>query len=270
MNIIFLLKCIILGIVQGITEPLPISSSGHIAIVGYLINAKELVNKIDFSILLNFGSLISILIIFRKEIIELIIDSFNFIFKKEKSCKQSFNYVIMIVIATIPAGIAGLLLKDKIDKLLSSSPKIIGISLIVTAIFLYLIKDFKGKKHERDLTIIDSIIIGFCQAIALIPGISRSGATITGGLFRKLDRESAFKFSFMLYIPISIATVILDIKEFSVENNKLLLAYIIATIVSAILTYISTKIFRNIVIKGKMIYFVIYCLIIGSAIILFL
>lgn len=270
MNIIFLIKCVVLGIVQGLTEPLPISSSGHVVIIGNLIGAKDLVDEIDFSILLNFGSLIAILIIFRKEIIDLIVGTFKYIFKKDKTCVNSFKYVMMMIIATIPAGLIGLLLKDFIDEVLGNYPKIIGISLLVTAFFLFLIKDFKGKKKSKDITVIDSIVVGLCQAVALLPGISRSGATITGGLFRKLDRETAFKFSFMLYIPISLATLVLDIKDFNFSNTAVLIPYIIATIIAGILTYVATKLFKNMVIKGKLMYFVIYCILVGTVVILFI
>ena len=270
MNIIFLIKCIILGIVQGITEPLPISSSGHVAIIGKLINAKELVDEMNFSILLNFGSLVAILFIFREEIIDLIKGTFKYIFKKDKSHINDFKYVIAMIIGTIPVGLAGILLKDIIEDTLGKFPKIIGISLLITAVFLFIIKDYKGRKKSKDITFIDALVVGLCQVIALLPGISRSGATITGGLFRNLNRKAAFKFSFMLYIPVSLATMVLDIKDFNFSEKSTLIPYIIATIISGILTYFSTKIFKNIVEKGKLIYFVIYCAIVGTLVILFI
>ena len=266
----FFIKCIILGIVQGITEPLPISSSGHVAIIGNLINAKELVDEMNFSILLNFGSLIAILILFREEIIDLIVGTFRFIFKKDKERKSDFIYVIMMVIGTIPVGLAGIILKDFIEDKLGKYPKIIGIGLIITAIFLFIIKDFKGKKKSKQITFFDALTVGLCQVVALLPGISRSGATITGGMFRNLSRKTAFKFSFMLYIPVSLATMVLDIKDFDFSNKTTLIPYIIATIISAILTYFSTKIFKNIVEKGKLIYFVVYCAIVGTLVLIFI
>lgn len=266
----FFIKCLILGIVQGITEPLPISSSGHVAIIGNLINAKDLVDEMNFSILLNFGSLIAIMILFRNEIIDLAVGTFRFIFKKDKECKSDFNYVLMMVIGTIPVGLAGLLLKDHIDKLLETFPKIIGIGLIITAIFLFIIKDYRGRKKSKQITIKDALVVGLCQVVALLPGISRSGSTITGGMLRKLSRKTAFKFSFMLYIPVSLATMVLDIKDFDFSNTKTLIPYLVATIVSGILTYFSTKLFKGIVEKGKLIYFVVYCAIAGTLVLIFI
>ena len=133
---------------------------------------------------------------------------------------------------------------------------------------MFLIKDIKGKKENISFT--DAIIIGIFQVVALIPGISRSGATIVGGMFRKLKRETAFNFSFMLYIPISIATTILGIKKLFNSNlsiNQIML-YLISMIISFIFTYTSINWFKNIVIKGKLIYFVYYCLIVGTIVLL--
>ena len=144
--------------------------------------------------------------------------------------------------------------------------------LLLTAVFLFLIKDFKGKKNRDDISFKDSIIIGLCQMISIIPGLSRSGATIVGGMFRNLKRDVAFNFSFILYIPISIATSILGIKdllELSISSSTYIL-YIIAAILAGIFTYIFTKWFAKIVKEGKLIYFSIYCLFLGLVVILFL
>ena len=144
--------------------------------------------------------------------------------------------------------------------------------LLVTALFLYLIKDFKGIKDKKDIKLKDSIIIGIFQVFALIPGISRSGSTIVGGMFNKLKRETAFNFSFMLYIPISIATSILGIKDLIESNlsiNELML-YLISSIFAFIFTYISLNWFKKIVTNGKLILFVYYCLILGDLVLLFL
>ena len=144
--------------------------------------------------------------------------------------------------------------------------------LLLTAVFLFLIKDFKGTKNRDDISFKDSIIIGLCQMISIIPGLSRSGATIVGGMFRNLKRDVAFNFSFILYIPISIATSILGIKdllELSISSSTYIL-YIIAAILAGIFTYIFTKWFAKIVKEGKLIYFSIYCLVLGLVVILFL
>lgn len=275
-----LIEYILLGIMQGITEPIPVSSSGHVLILQTILSKINSVIDIDFTTLAtitNFGSLIAIIIIFWSDIVNLIKSFFSFIFNKEsrkdKEVGLDFKYCLKIIIATIPAGVAGLI-ATKLGLLdtLEENVKFVGIMLLLTAVFLFLIKDFKGTKNRDDISFKDSIIIGLCQMISIIPGLSRSGATIVGGMFRNLKRDVAFNFSFILYIPISIATSILGIKdllELSISSSTYIL-YIIAAILAGIFTYIFTKWFAKIVKEGKLIYFSIYCLFLGLVVILFL
>ena len=264
------IKYIILAIIQGFTEPIPISSSGHLVIFKSILNSGVL-NDLNFEIILNFGSLIAIVIYFWNDIIDLIKDFFSYLKTKDKKYYVNFKYCLLVIVGTIPAGIIGLLFKDYIEELLSGV-KIVGCALLITALFLYLIRNIKGNKDSKDISFIDALIIGLFQSVALLPGISRSGATIVGGMFRNLKRDVAFKFSFILYIPISLATMLLGVKDL-VEtgvSNSLYLTYFIAMIVSGIVTFISLRWFNDIIKKGKLIYFVIYCLIVGSLVILFL
>ena len=155
---------------------------------------------------------------------------------------------------------------------LEENVKFIGLMLLLTALFLFLIRNFKGKKDRDKITFMDSVVVGLCQMISIIPGISRSGATIVGGMFRNIKRESAFDFSFILYIPISIATSILGVKDLfdmTISTGDMIL-YIIAALMALIFTYIFTKWFSKIVKEGKLIYFSIYCVILGFIVILFL
>ena len=273
-----LLVYLILGIFQGLTEPIPVSSSGHILIIQTLLQKAATEVTIDFSTLAtitNLGSLDAIIILFREKIFDLVKSFFTYIFQKDsrKKLKQDYNHCWKIVLAAIPAGVMGLVATvfDLLDTL-EENVKFVGLTLLITSVFLYLIKDFKGKKDEKDITWKDAFIIGLYQMIAIIPGISRSGSTIVGGMFQGLKRETAFNFSFILYIPISIATSLLGIKdliELSVSSSTWIL-YTIAAIVSGIFTYICTKWFAKIVKEGKLIYFSIYCLIVGILVILFL
>ena len=264
-----LLMYIILGIIQGFTEPIPVSSSGHLVIFNSILNVEEF-NDLNFEIFVNFGSFIAIAYFYRKEIISIIKDFFMYIKTKENKYFENYKYAWLIVIGTIPAGIAGILLKDKIEAI--SSVKIVGISLLITACMLFMIKDIKGRKEKKDMSIMDALVIGLFQVISLFPGISRSGSTIVGGMSRNLERSTAFKYSFMLYLPISIATMILGVKDVAESgiSNTLLLPYILGMIVSTIVTYFSIKWFKNIMEKGKLKYFVYYCLIVGLLVILFL
>ena len=273
-----IIEYIILGIVQGFTEPIPVSSSGHVMIINNLLNTGIDIELL--AILTNFGSLIAIVYLYREKIIVLFKDfilclktliSKNKI--KDKKVYNNFRYCIYLIVGTIPAGIIGLIV-TKLDlfDFLDNNIKFVGVTLLITALFLFLIRNIKGRKDSTDITLKDSLIIGLFQAVAILPGISRSGATIVGGMTRDLKRETAFDFSFLLYIPISLATGLLGFKDLlsaSIDTLTFVL-YIIATIIAGIVTYFATKWFKDIVKNGKLIYFVIYCLIVGTIIILFL
>jgi len=269
MNFLEMIKYVFLGFIQGLTEPIPVSSSGHLVIAKALLNDKVL-NDLNFEIIVNFGSLIAILIIFKKDLIDMIHDFFCYIKTKEEKYYANFKYAWLIVIGSVPAGIAGLLLKDKIESVLGGV-KIVGFALLVTALFLFLVKDYKGKKDDDSISVSNALVIGLFQVLALFPGISRSGSTLVGGMQQGLKRETAFKYSFMLYIPISFATMFLGVKDLIETNISMTtwIYYIVGAAVSCVVTYFSTKWFKDVVKKGKLIYFVWYCLIVGTLVILF-
>lgn len=270
MNIIEALKYIFLGIVQGFTEPIPISSSGHLLILKNIFNINVL-NDLNFEIVVNFGSFIAISFLYRKDIFKIIKDFIKYIRTKNIAYKNNYKYAILIIIATIPAGILGLIFKHKIDAI-SNNIKLIGIALLITACALFLIKDESGYKEKEQISYLNGFIIGLFQAIALLPGISRSGSTIVGGMLCNLKKKVSVNFSFMLYLPISVATLTLGIKDLlNTSNiNSLIFPYALGMIFSAIVTYFSAKWFINIMKKGKLIYFSIYCFIVGVLVILFL
>jgi len=261
---------IILGIIQGFTEPIPVSSSGHLVIFKNLFQLDEL-NDLNFEIFTNFGSFLAIAFIFRKDLAKLIKGFFGYIKTKNKEYKEDFKYCLLIIVGSIPAGIIGLLTKDLIEKYLGNV-KYVGLALLITALFLFIIRKMKGKKEANDMTYMDALKIGLFQVVALFPGISRSGATLVGGMFSGLKRETAFKFSFMLYMPISLATLALGVKD-TVEtgiDSTVLFYYILGSLAAMIVTFFSTKWFKDIMMKGKLIYFVYYCLIVGTLVLLFL
>ena len=257
-----IIKYIILGIIQGFTEPIPVSSSGHLLIFKSLFN-MDVLYDLNFEIIVNFGSLIAIIFIYKKEIIELLNGVLNYIKTKNKKYKSHFDYFIYIIIATIPIGILGFLFKNFIEGF--SSIKAVGISLLVTAGLLYLISRINGRRSEKDITFKDALYIGLFQIFALIPGISRSGITLTAGMFRDLKKDVALKYSFMLYIPVSLATMILGVKDFvkSSTFSSLWFPYLLGLVASTIVTYFTFKWFRNILLKDKLKYFVVYCIIVG-------
>lgn len=260
-----ILKYIFLGILQGLTEPLPISSSGHLYLFTHLFNVQAF-NDLNFEIIVNFGSFIAIFAIFFKDIVMLLKSFFSYIFNKKtrKEHAKNFKYCMLIIIGSIPVGIIGALFKDNIEGLLSNI-RILGFCFILTAISLFIVKNINGKKKDFDITYKDAIIIGLFQMIALIPGISRSGTVLVACLLCKLNKESALKYTFMLYFPVSVASMILGVKDLiTLPNiNTLILPYSLGMIASMIVTYFSYKWLSSWVKNGKLWKFSIYCFLLG-------
>lgn len=256
-----LLEYIIFGIIQGLTEPLPISSSGHLVLIRNIFNTN-LFQDLNFEIVVNFGSFLAILLIFWKDIIKLIKGFFGYLFnKKEKETFQNdFKYCLLVLIGSIPVGIAGILLKDKIESILSG-PRLLGISFLITAIALFLVRNAKGNKEDKDITYKDAIIIGLLQMVALFPGISRSGTVLVGCLLCGLSRNSSLKYTFMLYFPVSIASMGLGALDLIESGNlsNVFIPYFVGLIASGIVTYFSYQWLSNWVKKGRLWKFSIYC-----------
>lgn len=264
-----ILKYIFLGIIQGLTEPLPISSSGHVFILKQLMDLGS--TDLNFEIIVNFGSLLAILLIYKDDIIKLIKNFFLYFKTKTEETKNDFKYCWLIVLGSIPIGIIGFTCKELIEEKLNNV-KIIGIAFLLTSLFLFLVRNIKGKKSDKDLTILDSIFIGITQVIAVIPGISRSGSTLIGGLFRDLDKSTALKYSFMLYIPVSLGTTLLGFKDLLEMNNihDIILPYGLGFIASFVVSFFTLKWFLGVVKKGNLKYFSIYTLLLGLAILIFM
>ena len=263
-----LLKYIFLGFIQGMTETIPVSSSGHLMMFKSILDVN-----VDFdtiAILTNFGSLISIIVLFWKDIVSLVKNFFVYLKTKDKKSKDEYKYCWMIVLGCIPAGLIGLLVSyfDVFEKI-ENNIKIVGISLIITSILLFVIRNFKGKKEDNKIGVKEALTVGCFQILGLFPGISRSGSTIVGGMTQGLKRDTAFKYSFMLYIPMSLAAMALELMNLNLDSS-LIFYYICSVVVSFVVTLLVTKWFRKIVNNGKLIYFSIYCFVVGTLIILFL
>ena len=141
--------------------------------------------------------------------------------------------------------------------------------IIITSILLFIIRNFKGKKDDEKIGVKEALTVGCMQIIGLFPGISRSGSTIVGGMFAGLKRDTAFKYSFMLYMPLSLAALVLELTDLHIESS-LIFPYVLSVIVAGIVTLLVTKWFRKIVNNGKLIYFSVYCFVVGLLVILFL
>ena len=264
-------KYIIIAMIQGLTEPIPVSSSGHMYLFKSVLNTK-MFNDLNYEIICNFGSFLAILFIFRKDVFKLISDFFKYIFNKEKrtAYKKSFWYCIYLVISTIPVMITGLIFKDYVENQLQHI-YILGFAFLITALALFLVRNINGKKGDFDITVKDAIIIGLFQAITILPGISRSGTVLVACLICKLNKNSALKYTFILYFPVSVGSMILGVNDLltSPNLNALILPYTIGMIISCIITFFSYEWLSNWVKKGKLAYFAIYCLILAAFIFIY-
>lgn len=266
-----LFEAIILGIVQGLTEFLPISSTGHLTIAGKLMNlisADHPEQWTSFIAVIQLGTLIAILAYFYKDIKNIVIEFIKDNLLERKSfSRQSTNSKLgwLIVIGTIPVVIAGLFFKDVIEGALTKNLYVIATSLIVLAIILAIAeKTAKFKKEVKDVTVLDSLIIGIAQAISLIPGSSRSGTTITGGLFMGLNREAAARFSFLLSIPAILASGLLQLYEsLKFIDNSMAANLIVATIFSGISGYIAIDFLLKFLKKNSTFIFIYYRIALG-------
>lgn len=254
----------ILGFIQGFTEPLPISSSGHLMLFNYVFNVDFLSDG-NFLIISNFASFLAILFIFRKDIKLLIKSFFTYIFqkKKRKNLASNFKYCLLIIIGTIPVGISGLIFKDIVTK--DVSPKFLGIAFLITSLSLFIVRNIKGKKNDEDITYKDAILIGLLEAITICPGISRSGTVLVGCLLCGLNKPTALKFTFMLYFPVSVASMGLETFELLKipSLNELIPVYGVGFLVAGIVTLLSYNWLSKLVKNGKLWKFSIYTLLLA-------
>ena len=278
-----LIEAIIMGIVQGIAEFLPVSSSGHLAIFKHILNIETDTGML-FDIMLHFGTLVAIFIAFWSDIKELIIGGFGIlgrvlynvyvalkkVFSKDTNFKKVLKtdydrFVMLIIVSTIPTGIAGVLFSDLFEKM-GESLLITGICLIITAILLYIADHCKvGNITMKDANYKKAGLIGTAQALAISPGISRSGTTITACLLCGFTKEFAVKYSFIMSIPAALGAVVLDIPDLFTSDIEasLIKNYVVGTVIAAIIGYICIVTMLKIVKKKKFTGFTIYCSIIG-------
>jgi len=276
-DIIELIKYILSGLIQGVTEVLPVSSSGHVELSKALLGLKTDDNTF-FLIFLNTGSLATFIIIYFKRLLRYVKAFFNFVFypSKREENKQDTVFLMKILVACIPAGIAGILIKDYLDEMLDANGLLIaGIGLLVTATVIYYVSSSKFRNGKTQVTWPDVLFVGLAQAVAIFPGISRSGMTTSTALKRGSGIVSALDFSFLMYIFISLGTVLLgvyDLTQATVSISNPQLIYYGGAFVAAMgATYIAYRIIFNVFKSGKLKYFSYYCFTAGIlSIILFM
>lgn len=268
------LDALLLGILQGLTEFLPISSSGHLVLAKELLNINNVAN-IEFEVFVHFGTFISVIIVFWKDI-KLIFKALFGALKNPLKINnhyresENFRIIVFILIGTIPAGVIGIIYDKQIGVLFNDS-KFVSVMLLVTGSILYLTK-FAKPKEDKKVGFLPSVFIGIAQALAILPGISRSGITISVGLFSGISRENAAKFSFLLSLPVILGATILKMVEVINNNTSLeqYLIYLAGTISAAVSGYVAIKIVMNVLKQKKFSWFSFYCFIIGILGILFI
>jgi undecaprenyl-diphosphatase len=271
-------EAIILGLIQGVTEFLPISSTGHLTVAGKLLNIISPAHPEQwtaFIAVIQLGTLAAVLVYFWKDIINIIVA----FLKENLSSRTSFSKQSpdsklgwLIIIGTIPVVVVGLSFKHIIEGTLTKDLYVIAGSLIGLAVILALAEMVaKFKKDIKDLSIKDALIIGIAQCFALIPGSSRSGTTITGGLFIGLNREAAARFSFLLSIPAVLASGLLELYEaLAFLNSSMVLNLIVSTIVSGISGYVAIDFLLKYLRKNTTFLFIYYRIGLGILVIVLL
>ncbi len=272
------IEAIVLGIIQGLTEFLPISSTGHLTLAGKfmnLISDKNPEHWTSFMAVIQLGTMLAILIYFWKDLWNILTEFLrDNLQKRVKYSEQSTNAKLgwLIILGSIPIVVIGLLFKDAIEGTFTKNLYVIGGSLIVLAIILAIAeKTAKFKKDIKDITIFDSIMIGIAQAFALIPGSSRSGTTITGGLFFGLKRDVAARFSFLLSVPAVLGSGLLELyQSLKFIDVNLITNMIVATFFAAVSGYFAIDFLLKFLKKNTTFVFIYYRIILGLTILILL
>jgi len=272
-----IIKSALYGIVQGLTEFLPVSSSGHLAILKNIFGVN-FDDALLFTLILHLGSLVAVFIIYIKDIKELFISFFILIIKiftgkfKYNKITSGERFVILVFIATVPLVIGAVLSKSV--EILSGYTKLIGLFLIINAVILFFSDMIQvGELTEKTATPKNALFVGLCQLIAIAPGISRSGATITGGLLNGFNRQFAVKFSFIMSIPAILGASVFQFADFAKSGGEVtgsMVASCIAGFILAFVTGIIAIVALNIIARKKnFIYFAIYCFAVGLLALIF-
>ncbi len=271
-------EAIILGVIQGLTEFLPISSTGHLTVAGKLMNLISAENPerwTSFIAVIQLGTLLAIFVYFWKDLWNIFIDFINEnLLKRKKFTEQNYNSKMgwYIIIGSVPVVIIGLGFKDIIEGTLTKNLYVISTSLIVLGIILAVAEKVgKFKKEMKDITWKDALIIGVFQSFALIPGSSRSGTTITGGLFLGLKRETAARFSFLLSVPAILGSGLLQFYEaLDYIDTSGMITLAVATITSAVSGYFAIGFLLKFLKTNTTFVFVFYRILIGLGILFLL
>ncbi|MEM2899244.1 MAG: undecaprenyl-diphosphate phosphatase [Thermoplasmata archaeon] len=261
-----LFDALILGIIQGLTEWLPISSSGHLALVQYLLS-KDV--PFAFDMMLHLATLLVLIGFFRMEIKDVILQFFGILkdISKKVPFKEAVNspkrrLCVCIIIGTIPTGIIGLLI-DFLVEYIYSSLLIVGIMFFTTAVILYSTRKVIAKRKVEDMNFKDALIIGTVQGFAAMPGLSRSGSTIGAGILLGIEQETSGKYSFLLSIPSIIAGTLLHVEDIAVLSYAEILPFVLGFVIASIVGYLSLFMLMKVLKSNRIHIFSPYCILLG-------
>ena len=253
-------EALILGLVQGLTEYLPVSSSGHLAIGQALFGMNDGADNLMFTVAVHVATILSTIVILWSEIDWILKGLFKFKLNDET------KYVLNIIVSMIPVGVVGLLFKEQVEEIFGSGLLVVGCCLLITAALLTFSYYAKPRQKEH-ISMKDAFIIGLAQAVAVLPGVSRSGSTIATGLMLGNKKESLAQFSFLMVIPPILGEALLDIMKMVKGENVMggidTLPVIVGFVAAFLAGCVACKWMINIVKRGKLIYFGIYCAIVG-------
>jgi len=261
------IQTIILGLVQGLTEFIPVSSSAHLVLVPFFLGWKiPITEAFIFDVLIQIATLTAVMSYFLQDVVRILRAMWIGVISKKVFYSQDAKIGWLLIVATIPAGITGLLIKPLV-KSAFDSPMAVGIFLLITAVLLLLAELLGSRRRSFDnLTLKDAIWMGMLQALAIFPGVSRSGATITAGMLGGLDRQSAARFSFLMSIPIMLAAGLMSLVDLvkSAVDFQQLAAIGVGCITAAIVGYLSIRWLLRYLVNRSLFIFSIYCAIVGG------
>ncbi|MEZ7894196.1 MAG: undecaprenyl-diphosphate phosphatase [Polaribacter sp.] len=253
-----ILEAIILGVIQGLTEFLPVSSSGHLELAKVILGDTSVPEEsLTFTVVLHFATALSTIVIFRKEILEIFKGLLQFKWNNE------FKFSLKIIISMLPAVVVGLLFEEELASFFGGKILLVGCMLLLTALLLLLAD--KAKNTKKEVSFWNAVLIGISQAIAMLPGISRSGATISTSVLLGVDRTRAAKFSFLMVVPLIFGKIGKDLLSGDISFQSSEIIPITAGFIAAFLAgLVACKWMISLVKKSKLSYFSIYCAIVGS------
>ncbi len=254
------LQAIVLGLIQGLTEFLPVSSSGHLLMVRNLMGLGEI--PVLFDVLLHVATLIVVLVMFRKIVLRLLVSLFRWIGRKsDESDRDNLRLIVIVLIATFITGVLGV----AVSKLnVAETPKIIFPLYLVTAVILWFTRRAKEGREYSNLTLGDGVFTGVAQGLGVLPGISRSGITISAGLYRGMNRDVAAEYSFLISIPAIVGALLLDLKDGVTLLESIAFPVLAASILTALISgFLALWILVRLIHSGKFWYFCFYLVPLG-------